>query len=148
MANTTLMVERSGIGGNNVAAPSAALPGTIAGHLDRPAGSFEHEAPALGEGGVGPERVRSLIRSAAQRGTLSDCTIRDDLMRLHSMVEVTSWHLGRMKSGNAATGGEGNLAKLRNSDVLRLARDLGCRILGADAPCSDPKPPPAGRSRR
>lgn len=33
VANTTLMVERSGIGGNNVAAPSAALPGTIAGHL-------------------------------------------------------------------------------------------------------------------
>src|SRR3546814_13961349 len=56
VANTTLMVERSGIGGNNVAAPSAALPGTIAGHLDRPAGSFEHEVPALGEGGRSEER--------------------------------------------------------------------------------------------
>src|SRR3546814_20103400 len=31
VANPTLMVERSGIGGNNVAAPSAALPGTITG---------------------------------------------------------------------------------------------------------------------
>ncbi len=133
VANTTLMVERSGIGGNNVAAPSAALPGTIAGHLDRPAGSFEHEVPALGEGGVGRGRVTSLIKLAEQRGTLSDRTIRDDLMRLHTMVEITGWHLGRMKSGNAATGGEGNLAKLRNSDVIRLARDLGCRILGADA---------------
>jgi alkylation response protein AidB-like acyl-CoA dehydrogenase len=38
-----------------------------------------------------------------------------------------------MKAGSAATGGEGNLAKLRNSDVTRLARDLGCRILGAGA---------------
>jgi alkylation response protein AidB-like acyl-CoA dehydrogenase len=133
VANTTLMVERSGIGGNNVAAPSAALPGTIAGHLDRPAGSFEHEVPALGEGGVGPGRVRSLIHLAEERGKLSDPTIRDDLVRLHTMVEITGWHLGRMRSGNAATGGEGNLAKLRNSDVVRLARDLGCRILGAGA---------------
>src|SRR3546814_14488162 len=44
-----------------------------------------------------------------------------------------------MKSGNAATGGEGNLAKLRNSDVVRLARDLGCRILGADATLVGPQ---------
>src|SRR3546814_16973471 len=94
------MVERSGIGGNNVAAPSAALPGTIAGHLDRPAGSFEHEVPALGEGGVGPGRVRSLIRLADERGKLADRTVRDDLMRLHTMVEINTWHLGRLKSGN------------------------------------------------
>ena len=139
VANTTLMVERSGIGGNNVAAPSAALPGTIAGHLDRPAGSFEHEMPALGEGGVGPGRVKSLIELAEERNKLSDRTIRDDLMRLHSMAEITGWHLGRMKSGNAATGGEGNLAKLRNSDAIRLARDLGCRILGADATLVGPE---------
>ena len=139
VANTTLMVERSGIGGNNVAAPCAALPGTIAGHLDRPAGSFEHEVPVLGEGGVGPGRVKSLIGLADERGKLADRTVRDDLMRLHTLVEITTWHLGRMKSGNAATGGEGNLAKLRNSDVIRLARDLGCRILGADATLVGPQ---------
>ena len=133
VANTTLMVERSGIGGNNVTAPSAALPGTIAGHLDRPAGSFEHDAPALGEGGVGSARVKSLVDLAEKRGKLADPTVRQDLMRLHTMVEITGWHLGRMKTGDAATGGEGNLAKLRNSDILRLARDIGCRILGADA---------------
>ena len=133
VANTTLMVERSSIGGNNVTAPSAALPGTIAGHLDRPAGSFEHDAPALGEGGVGSGRVKSLIDLAEKRGKLADPTIRQDLMRLHAMVEITGWHLGRMKAGDAATGGEGNLAKLRNSDIIRLARHIGCRILGADA---------------
>src|SRR3546814_21091707 len=96
------MVERSGIGGNNVAAPSAALPGTIAGHLDRPAGSFEHEVPALGEGGVGPGRVRSLIRLADERGKLADRTVRDALMRHHPMVEITTWHLGRMKIGSTS----------------------------------------------
>ena len=144
VANTTLMFERSGIGGNNVAAPSAANPGTIAGHLDRPAGSFEHEVGALSEGGVGPGRVKSLTQLARQLGKLEDRTIRDDLMRLHSMVEITGWHLGRMKSGNAATGGEGNLAKLRNSDVIRLARDLGCRILGPGATLMGPDSPSGG----
>src|SRR3546814_8795865 len=49
VANNNLMVERSGIGGNNVAAPSAALLGTIAEPLARAAGSFEHEVPAVGE---------------------------------------------------------------------------------------------------
>ncbi len=133
VANTTLMVERSGIGGNNVVAPSAALPGTVARHLDRPAGSFEDDEPSLGEGGVGPGRVSSFISLAEQQGRLRDASIRQDLMRLHTMVEITGWHLGRMKSGDASTGGEGNLAKLRNSDTIRLARDLGCRILGAAA---------------
>ncbi len=144
VANTTLMVERSGIGGNNVAAPSAAIPGTIAGHLDRPAGSFGDEAPALGEGAVGSGRVRELQRLAEANGTIEDPTIRQDLMRLHSMIEVTGWHLGRMKSGNAATGGEGNLAKLRHSDITRLARDLGCRILGPHALVDGPASMSAG----
>ena len=49
-----------------------------------------------------------------------------------------------MKSGNAATGGEGNLAKLRNSDVIRLARDLGCRILGPGATLMGPDAPSGG----
>ncbi|QGG94017.1 acyl-CoA dehydrogenase family protein [Actinomarinicola tropica] len=144
VANTTLMVERSGIGGNNVAAPSAAIPGTIAGHLDRPAGSFENEVPALAEGGVGAGRVKSFIKLARETGKLEDPTIRQDLMRLQTMVEITGWHLGRMKSGNAATGGEGNLAKLRNSDVVRLARDLGCRILGPGATLMGPDAPSGG----
>src|SRR3546814_9059333 len=65
-------------------------------------------------------------------------------MRLHSMVEIIGWHLGRMKSGNAATGGEGNLAKLRNSDIIRLARDLGCRILGPGATLMGPDAPSGG----
>ena len=144
VANTTLMVERSGIGGNNVAAPSAAIPGTVAGHLERPAGSFEHELPALGEGGVGPGRVKSFVALARELGKIDDPTIRQELTRLHSLVEITGWHLGRMKSGNAATGGEGNVAKLRNSEAVRLARDLGCRILGPGATLVGPDSPSGG----
>lgn len=133
VANTTLMVERSSIGGESIAAPSAAIAGTIAGHLDRAAGSFGNEVPVLGGGAVGPGRVRQLMTLAHDNASISDPTIRQDLIRLHSMVEITGWHIRRMKSGNAATGAEGNLAKLRNSDITRLARDVGCRILGAAA---------------
>ncbi len=138
VANTTLMVERASIGGSNVAAPSAAVPGTVAGHLDRPAGSFVGKQGALGGGMVGAGTVRQLIAWARELGRIDDATIRQDLMRLHTMVEITAWHLGRMKSGNAATGGEGNLAKLRNSDVTRLARDVGCRIVGVGATVTGP----------
>lgn len=145
VANTTLMVERSSIGGESVAAPSAAIPGTISGHLDRPAGSFANDVPVLGEGMVGPGRVKSLIALARQNGTIDDPTIRQDLMRLHTMLEITDWHIGRMKSGNAATGGEGNLAKLRNSDVTRLAREVACRILGPGATLTGPDAPSGGR---
>jgi alkylation response protein AidB-like acyl-CoA dehydrogenase len=144
VANTTLMVERSGIGGNNVVAPSGALPGSVAGHLERPAGSFRDLPPSLGAGAVGPARVRELRRLATENGTIHDPTVRQDLMRLHSMLEITSWHLGRMKSGGAATGAEGNLAKLRNSEIVRLARDLGCRILGAGAMLAGPSAPSRG----
>ena len=144
VANTTLMVERSSIGGETVAAPSAAIPGTIAGHLDRPAGSFTNDVPVLGGGMIGPGRLRSLIAQARVNGSLTDPATRQDLMRLHTLLEITAWHLGRMKTGNAATGGEGNLAKLRNSDVTRLAREVGCRILGAGAMLTGPESSSAG----
>jgi alkylation response protein AidB-like acyl-CoA dehydrogenase len=138
VANTTLMVERAGIGGANVAAPSAAVAGTVGGHLDRPAGSFGGERSAMASGGVGHARVRQLVDLARERGLLGDPILRQDLARLHSLVAVSGWHLGRMKSGDARTGGEGNLAKVRNSETTRLARDIGCRILGPHATVTGP----------
>lgn len=133
VANTTLMVERRGIGGASITAPSAALPGTVSGHLGRPAGSFQRDTPVLGEGSVGGSRVAALIDLASEHGKLDDPIIRQDIARLHTLVAVNGWHLGRMKSGQAATGVEGNLAKIRNSAATALARDVGCRILGSGA---------------
>ena len=133
VANTTLMVERAGIGGANAAAPSAAIAGTVAGHLSRPAGSFGGQPGAMGGGGVGHARVRQLTELARERGRLGDPVIRQSLARLHSLVAITGWHMARMKSGAASTGGEGNLAKIRNSQMTCLARDLGCEILGPHA---------------
>jgi len=138
VANTTLMVERAGIGGANAAAPSAAIAGTVAGHLSRPAGSFGGQPGMMGGGGVGHARVRQLTELARERGRLSDPMIRQSLARLHSLVAITGWHMARMKSGAAATGGEGNLAKIRNSQMTCLARDLGCEILGPHATITGP----------
>ena len=134
VANTTLMVERAGIGGANVAAPSAAIAGTIAGHLDRPAGSFVGEREEIGGSlGVGHARLRQLAELARDHGRVDDPVVRQGLARLHTLVQITGWHVARAKAGGAATGGEGNLAKLRNSEMIRLARDLGCSILGPHA---------------
>ncbi len=144
VANTTLAVERSSIGGGSVAARSAAIPGSVAGHLERPAGGFEADRPMINVAMVGPGRVAQLRGLAAERGVQADPVVRQGLARLHTLVEINSWHIGRMKSGNACTGGEGNLAKLRNSEMLRLARDLGCAILGAGATISGPDAPSGG----
>lgn len=144
VANTTLMVERSSIGGGAVAARSAAIPGTVAGHLDRPSGSFTEERPMINVAMVGPARVAQLRELAVERGLDRDPTIRQGLARLHTLVQLNAWHLGRMKSGDASTGGEGNLAKLRNSEMLRQARDLGCAILGAGATLVGPGSPSGG----
>jgi alkylation response protein AidB-like acyl-CoA dehydrogenase len=139
VANTTLMVERAGIGGANAAAPSAAIAGTVAGHLDQPAGRFA-TAPAGGTGGtaIGRGKVRWLTELARQQGRADDPVVRDGLAHLHSLVEITTWHMGRMRSGNAATGGEGNLAKIRNSQMVALARELGCTIAGPGATLTGP----------
>jgi alkylation response protein AidB-like acyl-CoA dehydrogenase len=145
VANTTLMVERAGIGGANAAAPSAAIAGTVAGHLDQPAGSFVGRSMG-GSGGtaVGRSRVRWLADLARQHGRGDDRVVRDGLARLHTLVEITTWHMGRMKSGNAATGGEGNLAKIRNSEMVALARELGCAIVGPGTTLAGPDAPTGG----
>jgi alkylation response protein AidB-like acyl-CoA dehydrogenase len=132
VANTTLMVERGSAGGGNVAAPCAAIPGTIAGHLVRTAGSFAHESSPAREGVVDSDSVESLVALARERGMLGDATIRQDVARLHSLVRIAEWHIARMQADGGANGA-GNVAKLRNSEIVRQARDLGCRILGPHA---------------
>ncbi len=129
VANTTLSVERQSIA-STASDSSAAIPGSLAGHLSQPAGRFTRGEAEFAGAGVGRERVQQLIRLASDAGRLADATVRQDLARLHSLVEITAWHTGRANTGSAATGGEGNVAKLRNSQTVRLARELGNRILG------------------
>jgi alkylation response protein AidB-like acyl-CoA dehydrogenase len=146
VANTTLTAERGGAGGGTIAAPCAAIPGTIAGHLHLEAGAFAGLAGETREGVVDADEVMSLIALASERGRIADPTIRQDVARLHSLVAIAEWHLVRAQGGGVP--GAGSIAKLRNSEIVRLARDLGCRILGMDATIVGPGAASGGAVQR
>jgi alkylation response protein AidB-like acyl-CoA dehydrogenase len=136
VANTTLMHERAGLGaGGGSAAAGVALPGSVAGQLDRRAGDFVGGAPRRrgGGGGLlgGPKLIVDLAKGS---GATRDPVLRQDLMRLHTMGELARFNNLRLKAAKRAgrdIPGMPNLAKLAMSDMMRLSRDLGLRIVGA-----------------
>jgi alkylation response protein AidB-like acyl-CoA dehydrogenase len=134
VANTTLSFERGGIAGGRKAAPSGAIPGSITGHLGQPAGSFADVAPPVGDEVIELDQLDSFVALARANGTIRRESVREDLMRLHSLLWIQKWHTARMQAEPiVAINGGGNMAKLRNSDITRLAREVSCRILGAHA---------------
>ncbi len=132
VTNTTLVVERAGIGGSHGLAFAAAHPGTVAGHLDRPAGTFRGKRLALAAGGVGAGTFNQLSEEARTRGRRGDPVVRQELAALHTDLEVMRLSAMRSRQKSQRTGGEGNLAKLRMTAALRRARSLASTILGAD----------------
>ena len=129
VTNTTLRGERASIGGEMFPG-NAVTPGTVAGNLDRPAG----EAAGETTGGVAPEvDFASLLQLARDLGRTDRPIVRQRLAQLHSLERISAWHLGRIKAGSAATGVDGNLAKVRNSALVALTRQLGCDLLGMAA---------------
>jgi alkylation response protein AidB-like acyl-CoA dehydrogenase len=150
-ANTTLANERAGLGAGGGGAVATAVPGTVAGNLTRRAGDFVKHRPkqrvpettgddpmAHGDEEPAPRRKRQssaqlYIDLAKGNGTIEDPTIRQDLVRLHVMGEIGRMNAERMKATRAAGGdipGMANIAKLAMSDMVRLQRDLGLRIVG------------------
>ncbi len=141
VANTTLMHERSGLGsGGGSAGGGAATPGTIGGFLTKRAGDFASapkkkrsaasgaSASPLGGGGA-----KLMIDLAKGNGTIQDPTIRQDLMKLHTLGELGKFNNLRLKAAKKAgqdIPGFGNLSKLAMSDIMRLTRDIGLRIIG------------------
>ena len=138
-ANTTLQNERAGLGAGGTGAVATAVPGTIEGNLDKRAGDFVSPRPE----GSGAPRSKSgrKRRSAAQMyidlargaGISSEPVIRQDLVKLHSLGEIGRYNAERLKATRAAGGdiaGMANIAKLSMSDMVRLQRDLGLRIVG------------------
>lgn len=130
VTNTTLMVERAGIGGSHGLAFAAAHPGSIAGHLNRPAGTFRGKRLPLAAGGVGPGTFNQLSTEARTRGRDGDPVVRQELAALHTDLEVMRLSAMRSRQKSQRTGGEGNLAKLRMTAALRRARSLASTILG------------------
>jgi alkylation response protein AidB-like acyl-CoA dehydrogenase len=133
VANTTLMHERTGLGaGGGSAAASAALPGTKADHLDRRAGDFVRERRARG-GGMFGRSSTFLLDVARGTGAIEQASVRQDLMRLHTMNEIarfTNLRLKAAKEQGQSLPSAANTAKLSMSRITRLSRDLGLQILG------------------
>ncbi len=135
VANTTLAFERAGLGsGGGHAAASAAAPGTVAGHLEMRVGDFVGGRRSASGGAQFRGSGRMLIELAKSTGAIDDPTVRQDLMRLHSIQEIGRINTLRLKALKAQGGdipGFGNISKLSMSDTMRLQRDVGLRIIGA-----------------
>jgi alkylation response protein AidB-like acyl-CoA dehydrogenase len=161
VANTTLMNERTGLGsGGGSIMGSGALPGTVAGHLERRAGDFVGQpqrstrkpATATKEAGPRPKRdtegaggesgaLRAMARGAdlmielARGGpAASDPSLRQDLARLYTLGELGRFNALRLKAAKESgrdIPGMPNIAKLSMSQITRLSREVGLGILGA-----------------
>ena len=140
VANTTLMHERATLGsGGGHAASSAAVPGTVMGHLEARAGDFVR-APGGSAKKDGRRRgnafavsAQLLIDLAKGNGKNRDPLIRQDLVKLYTLGEIGRFN-GLRQKGLKAQGkdlpGVGNIAKLSMSEMMRLSRDIGLRIVG------------------
>jgi alkylation response protein AidB-like acyl-CoA dehydrogenase len=136
VANTTLMFERASLGaGGGTAAASMASPGTIAGDLEKRAGDFVATGGRRGGGGgtLFGASAKALTALAKRNGKIADPTVRQRLMKLHTLGEVAKYNNLRLKAAAAAgkdIPGLPNIAKLLMSDTVRLSRDLGLEISG------------------
>ncbi len=136
VANTTLAFERAGLGaGGGSEAGGIATAGTVAGDLDRRAGDLVRQGVnrRTGQGGLFLSSEKTLLELAKANGTVDDPTVRQDLVRLHILNQIAHYTTLRQKalrSSGADIPGVGNMAKLSMSQILRLSRDLGLRILG------------------
>ncbi|MEQ1700961.1 MAG: acyl-CoA dehydrogenase family protein [Ilumatobacteraceae bacterium] len=137
VANTTLMFERSGLGAGGHSAAAACNAGTIAGDLPKRVGDFARPAGASGGGGGGGAMaagaVKMFTEMAKANGMVNQPTIRQDLMKLHTLHEVGRMLALRLKGEKQAgrdIPGAPNIAKLSMSEIMRQSRDLGLRLAG------------------
>ena len=133
VANSTLMFERSHLGSGTVPVPTA-IPGSIAGQLDLKVGDVLSSI-TRGSGGtpaIGPRLFERLSQLAQKLGKDTDPVIRDEMMKLHTLVEVNRLNMIRAKASSDRTGAEGNIGKLMVSELYRQFREVGNMVVGAD----------------
>ncbi len=142
VANSTLTHERSGLGaGGGSAGGMPVTPGTVGAQLGLrvgdfvPAGGSRRRSSGSSSGGGAQlqSAAKLLIDLAKGNGTAKDPTIRQDLVRLHSIGELARFNNLRLKAAKASgrdIPGMGNLSKLQMSELMRLTRDIGLRIVG------------------
>jgi alkylation response protein AidB-like acyl-CoA dehydrogenase len=103
----------------------------LAGHLERRAGDFVGQVRTGGTGGGGEGMTDRLIALARTVGKNADPVVRQGLARLYILNRIGKFSSLRMRGGRASAGAP-NIAKLMMSDLLRLNRELGNQIIGAD----------------
>ena len=135
------------------AAPaSLASPGTVGRRPRQRAGDFVTSGGRRGGGGgtlFGASPRASPARQA--NGSVSDPSVRQRLMQLHTFGEVARFNNLRLKAAKAAGGdipGLPNIAKLSMSNIVRHSRDLGSRSSAPTARCMATTPAPARHSTR
>lgn len=138
-ANSTLAAERAGLGSGGSGAAGSAFPGQLAGELPRRVGDFVGQIRTGGSGGGGRGMASMMVELAKSLGLGADRVLRQDLARLYSLERIGKLSAMRAKVGAGRTGGEGNLAKLAMSDMLRLNRAIGNAIIGADGMIMGPE---------
>ncbi|MCH1512904.1 MAG: acyl-CoA dehydrogenase family protein [Acidimicrobiales bacterium] len=132
VANATLTFERSHLGSGSIPVPTA-IPGTIAGQLERRAGDLiGRQADRQGGIVIGPRLFHRLTELTHKLGREQDPVLRDELMKLHSLIEVNRLNMLRVKSGTGRTGAEGNIGKLMMSELYRRFCEVGNMVIGAD----------------
>jgi alkylation response protein AidB-like acyl-CoA dehydrogenase len=131
VANTTLAAERASLGSGGGGAVGSAFPGPIAGHLSSRAGDFVGQIRTGGTGAGGRGMAERLIDLAGETGNGSDPVVRQGIVRLYSLQRIGKISALRMKAGQASAASP-NIAKLMMSEMLRLNRDVGNQIIGAN----------------
>jgi alkylation response protein AidB-like acyl-CoA dehydrogenase len=113
------------------------MPGTIARNLTRRAGDLAPTGSDAGRraraGVLTGGGAQLLIAAAKSSGATGDPLVRQDLAHLHTLGELGRFNNLRLKAARAAGGdvpGIANLGKLMMSQIVRLSRDVGLRILG------------------
>ena len=133
-ANTTLANERAGLGVGGSGASGGGFPGRKSGMLDITVGELMDGARAQAAQSTRAERGGDLLRRVARDlGKADDPVTRQRLAESYILEEVgrmMSLRAKQLRSAGGSLPGEGNLAKLLMSKVLRLGRDLGPQVLG------------------
>ncbi len=132
VANTTLMFERASLGSAG-RKPQTATPGKKGKALTRPVTDFSKKERS--EGGVpslGPGLWQHYVDLATKSGRITDRNLRQDLVKLYSLIEINRLGTLRAKDPSQRTGAEGNIGKLHMSEMFRQFREVGLAVLGAD----------------
>lgn len=136
VANTTLAHERSSIGSGSAGFAIAGA-GTVSNNLGRRAGDIVEAAADRKNNtqapGVGMRLFHRYVDLAKQLERTGDPITRADIISLYELLQVNRLNIQRARDKNQRTGGEGNIAKMMDSEIHRRFRDMAVRIAGADA---------------